>query len=159
MRDSNHKTVELEFTRRGAKVIDLSNIGGGCPDLLVAYAGRERLVEVKRPARKAGRGLRSTKCATCRHDRKFHPFPDGYCEGCVRKAKAAFPKHIVKCRNFIPDYGELKTPGGVVSNKQRRFVREWPGSEPALARDETDVERILDEMRGRVRPPSETALP
>jgi Holliday junction resolvase len=31
----------------GASVVNLSRLGGGCPDLLVGYAGRTYLLEVK----------------------------------------------------------------------------------------------------------------
>jgi len=142
-------SISRAFERAGARVIDLSNIGGGVPDMIVGFAGRERLVEIKRPARRAGRGLRSTKCATCRHDRKFHLDRNSgageICTKCMHVAHVPRPD-APYVHAFVPDYGETKAPGGVVSNRQRRWSRLWPGTEPAVVRDEADVERVLEEM-------------
>lgn len=50
-RDLNHGDIVAAFQRCGYSVLDLSQVGGGCPDLLVGRRGRDRLIEVK-----AGRG-------------------------------------------------------------------------------------------------------
>lgn len=45
--DGNQKEIVAAFRKCGAFVFDLHTVGKGCPDLLVAYAGRWHLVEVK----------------------------------------------------------------------------------------------------------------
>lgn len=50
--DRNHKDVIRWFLELGCTVVDLSKVGGGCPDLLVGVRGHERLVETKDPKRK-----------------------------------------------------------------------------------------------------------
>lgn len=45
--DSNHKAIELALRKCGWQTINLSSIGGACPDLLVQRNGQLRLVEVK----------------------------------------------------------------------------------------------------------------
>lgn len=46
-RDANQSEVEQAFIGCGCSVLDLSRVGGGCPDLLVARGGVTALVEVK----------------------------------------------------------------------------------------------------------------
>lgn len=41
-RDSNHQEIVAELSRRGFKVLDLSRVGGGCPDILVGVPRQER---------------------------------------------------------------------------------------------------------------------
>lgn len=48
-RDSNHKGIVTDLRAAGATVLDLAAVGGGCPDLLVGFKGRNTLMEVKRP--------------------------------------------------------------------------------------------------------------
>lgn len=36
----------------------------------------------------------------------------------------------------------------MVSNRQTRWSRTWPGQEPVVVRNEQDEERILEEMLG-----------
>ncbi len=45
--DANHSEVVREFRARGFSVLDLSRMGQGCPDLLVARAGDSWLIEIK----------------------------------------------------------------------------------------------------------------
>lgn len=45
--DANQKEIVAEFRKQGATVIILSELGKGCPDLLVGYEGINLLVEVK----------------------------------------------------------------------------------------------------------------
>lgn len=45
--DKNHAEIVKAFRRLGASVLDLSRVGAGCPDLLVAQHGVNILVEVK----------------------------------------------------------------------------------------------------------------
>lgn len=46
-RDANHAEIVKAFRKLGWSVLDLAQIGGGCPDLYVARPGRSTLVEVK----------------------------------------------------------------------------------------------------------------
>ena len=46
-RDANHQEIVAALRAAGASVLDLADLGHGAPDLLVGYAGREWLVEVK----------------------------------------------------------------------------------------------------------------
>jgi hypothetical protein len=47
--DQNHKAIVAALTYSGALVADLSNAGGGVPDLLCGYRGTLFCVEVKSP--------------------------------------------------------------------------------------------------------------
>jgi hypothetical protein len=59
-RDGNHETITLAFRGCGASVVDLSAVGGGCPDLLIGLDGYSLLVEVKLPAGPKG-GMKGRK--------------------------------------------------------------------------------------------------
>ena len=48
--DPNQAEIVAELRALGATVAILSAVGGGVPDLLVGWRGRDRLVEVKSPA-------------------------------------------------------------------------------------------------------------
>ena len=45
--DANQPVIVAALRQAGASVQSLAAIGAGCPDLLVGYAGRTALVEVK----------------------------------------------------------------------------------------------------------------
>ncbi len=45
--DANQQAIINALRRIGATVVDLQNVGNGCPDLLVGYRGRSLLLEVK----------------------------------------------------------------------------------------------------------------
>lgn len=45
--DGNHAAVRRGLEQIGATVIDLAAVGGGCPDMLVGYQGRNLLLEIK----------------------------------------------------------------------------------------------------------------
>ena len=45
--DCNQKEIVDALREIGASVIVLSQVGGGCPDLLVGFRGKEYLIEVK----------------------------------------------------------------------------------------------------------------
>ena len=51
-RDANQAEIVKALESVGASVLDLADVGRGCPDLLVGYAGREWLIEVKMPTGK-----------------------------------------------------------------------------------------------------------
>lgn len=53
--DGNHSEMIDGLRAVGAKVADLSRMGGGVPDLLVAFRGRIFLMEVKNPQSAYGR--------------------------------------------------------------------------------------------------------
>ena len=48
--DDNHSAIVKALRAAGCSVQSLASIGRGCPDLLVGYAGRTLLVEVKAEA-------------------------------------------------------------------------------------------------------------
>lgn len=48
-RDNNHSEIKAAFEQAGCSVADLSQAGGGVPDLLVSLANKNHLVEVKIP--------------------------------------------------------------------------------------------------------------
>jgi len=61
--DSNQSAIAASLKKAGFKVIDLSAVGGGCPDLLaLTSTGELKLIEVKNPQ---GRD-RLTKCQKTR---------------------------------------------------------------------------------------------
>ena len=45
--DVNHTEIVRAFEKLGARVLDLSRVGRGVPDLLVRFRNRMRFVEVK----------------------------------------------------------------------------------------------------------------
>lgn len=47
--DQNQKEIVKVLRQVGADVLDLSAVGGGCPDLVVAWRGENVFVEVKNP--------------------------------------------------------------------------------------------------------------
>lgn len=48
--DSNQSAIAASLKKAGFKVIDLSAVGGGCPDLLALTPdGQLKLIEVKNP--------------------------------------------------------------------------------------------------------------
>lgn len=53
--DGNQKEIVDALRAAGADVIDLSGVGGGVPDLIVGYGGRNFLMEVKNPKTRYGR--------------------------------------------------------------------------------------------------------
>lgn len=59
-RDANHKQILDAFRKAGCSILDLSRVGGGCPDVLVARNGHSLLVEIKdgtkAPSRRKLRG-------------------------------------------------------------------------------------------------------
>jgi hypothetical protein len=46
-RDANQAEIVAALEAAGASVLDLADMGRGCPDLLVGYAGHAWLMEVK----------------------------------------------------------------------------------------------------------------
>lgn len=137
-RDRSHRTIERAFRQRGAGVVDLSRIGGGVPDLLVSYAGVERLVEVKEPRDERPKPERkrwSSRCERCGKTlgHRYHRllvYRDG------KLISHSFVRGLVKA----PDRG------GVVKARQAAWSREWPGHEPEIVRTESDVEQVLAAM-------------
>ena len=51
--DGNQKELTQQLRDFGCTVVVLSNVGSGCPDLLVGYRGRNYLMEVKDPSASA----------------------------------------------------------------------------------------------------------
>ena len=45
--DANQREIVAVFRKAGATVEHLSNVGGGCPDIVVGYLGHNVLVEIK----------------------------------------------------------------------------------------------------------------
>jgi len=53
-RDGNHTAIVRALLDAGRSVQDLSAVGGGCPDLLVGFAGRCVLLEIKCSRKEGG---------------------------------------------------------------------------------------------------------
>jgi hypothetical protein len=49
--DSNQQAIVHELRKIGASVLVLSQVGGGCPDILCAWKGTNYLIEIKSPGR------------------------------------------------------------------------------------------------------------
>lgn len=62
-RDANHAEIVAALKGVGATVLDLAAVGGGCPDLLVGFKGRNTLLELKNPenAKVGGKAMQGTK--------------------------------------------------------------------------------------------------
>jgi len=147
-KDTNHQTIDLAFRRAGAYTIDLSKLGRDKPDLLVGFAGCERLVEIKterdeRPRRERTR--QSTKCARCGRTYQTHR------RGTVRIRDLVTGERI-ECDRFEVKLVTAPRSGGRLSHGQKCFAVEWPGSPVAVVRSVDDVRLVLDEMAGL--PPS-----
>lgn len=54
--DASQREIVAELRRVGATVQQLTNVGGGCPDILVGWAGANYLLECKSPARRNKQG-------------------------------------------------------------------------------------------------------
>lgn len=46
-KDNNHKEIVSALEKIGVSVLDLSNNGGGAPDLCLGYRGITKLLEIK----------------------------------------------------------------------------------------------------------------
>lgn len=46
-RDANHLEIAHALEKTGCSVLDLSMVGGHCPDILVGYRGVSTLLEIK----------------------------------------------------------------------------------------------------------------
>ncbi len=53
-RDSNHAAIVQALKAAGRSVLDLSAVGGGCPDILVGWNGGMLLMEIKCPRKQGG---------------------------------------------------------------------------------------------------------
>lgn len=53
--DNNHKEIVDALRKAGASIIDTAKLGGGLPDLIVGFAGKTFLVEVKNLKTQYGR--------------------------------------------------------------------------------------------------------
>lgn len=69
--DGNQAEIVKALYAAGCGVVDLSAVGGGCPDLLVGKNGRNFLLEVKRPGDKIRKDSRGEK------QREFHAWWEG----------------------------------------------------------------------------------
>lgn len=47
--DANHAEIVSALRAAGRRVLDLSRVGSGCPDILVSVGGRLILMEIKIP--------------------------------------------------------------------------------------------------------------
>lgn len=50
--DGNHREIVKALESCGATVQDLSQVGGGCPDILIGIFGKNYLIEIKNPETK-----------------------------------------------------------------------------------------------------------
>lgn len=72
--DANHSKIVAALRQVGATVLDLSAVGGGCPDLLVGYRGHDLLMEVKDGEKKPSqRRLRPNQVEFCERWRGKEP--------------------------------------------------------------------------------------
>jgi len=51
-KDDSHNRIVKMFKAYGFSVLDLSSVGGGCPDILVGKYGNDYLFEIKKPGGK-----------------------------------------------------------------------------------------------------------
>lgn len=64
--DSNHAEIVAAFRDMGCTVLDLSRVGCGCPDILVARNGQNVLVEIKDGRKKP------SACRLTPDEQRFH---------------------------------------------------------------------------------------
>ncbi len=60
-KDANHQPIVNGLRALGFSVLELHAVGQGCPDLLVGWNGRERLLEIKTPTGHKPRGRRQAE--------------------------------------------------------------------------------------------------
>lgn len=61
-RDANHAAIVKALKAAGRSVLDLSAVGGGCPDILVGWGGMwSVLLEIKCPRKEGGEDKLSDK--------------------------------------------------------------------------------------------------
>lgn len=53
--DGNHSEIVAGLRKIGARVVDLSKVGEGVPDILAGMAGRWVLIEIKDPSQPANK--------------------------------------------------------------------------------------------------------
>jgi hypothetical protein len=141
-RDANHEDIVLAFRRASAYVIDLHSLGRDKPDLLVGFAGTERLVEIKteadaRPVRERMRP--SARCDFCGKSYRSHRL------GRARKRDLSTGERF-ECTSFVVKLIPAPRSGGQLSKGQAAFAREWPGSPIEVVRSKDDVGRVLGAM-------------
>lgn len=149
MRDANHATIERLFVAHGAGVVDTSGIGGGVPDMIVGFGGRNAWVEVKRPARVLrGKELKSTRCQTCGHDARKHMGARyGTDDDSMQRCNGR--RMRCDCTQFVIDIGDgERMVRGAVSGRQQKWHREWPGGQTFVVEGEADVNNVIDWLAG-----------
>jgi Holliday junction resolvase len=61
-RDNNHATLVRTLRGLGCTVLDLANVGSGCPDIVAGYRGSNHLIEIKNTGTAYGkRGFSKTQ--------------------------------------------------------------------------------------------------
>ena len=89
--DANQKDIIKAFEQMGCHVTDLSDVGKGCPDLLVSHQGESWLVEIKNLS---GRGNRLTPAQSEFIARTSIPVYPCYClddvQAIIKGEKSAF---------------------------------------------------------------------
>jgi hypothetical protein len=141
-KDHNHEDITRAFAAAGAYVVDLSKLGRDKPDLLVGFAGCERLVEVKTepdPRPKPERMRAGSHCAVCGKSYQAHR------RGLVRMRDLRTGERS-ECERFVIQLVAAPRHGGKLSVGQRAFAIDWPGSPVHVVRTTEDVGRVLGEM-------------
>jgi Holliday junction resolvase len=60
-KDENHRGIVNGLRALGFSVLELHAVGSGCPDILVGWNGRERLLEIKTTDGHKPRGARQAE--------------------------------------------------------------------------------------------------
>ena len=123
-------------------MIDLSKLGYDVPDLLVGFAGTERLVEIKTeedPRPKRERMRPSLRCGACGRTYRAHKLGPARFRNLETGERGT-------CDRFVVQLVAAPRSGGRLSNGQKAFAVEWPGSPVAVVRSREDVGRVLGEM-------------
>ena len=128
--DGNHRTIVAAFKALGCTVQSLAAVGKGVPDLLVAFAGLNHLVEVK-----DGRKVKSA--------RKQTPAQAGWA------STWRAPRHLVESVDDVqrlvgawrqPELVVASISGGVLSTRPKRGLAVLAGAMPEFGPMPSDVE-------------------
>lgn len=115
--DRNHREVVRVLEAAGCTVVDLSGVGGGCPDLLVGYMRETTLIEVKADEEAARR-----KGKTATRQQEFRATWRGRPVHVVKDAEGALRAVGLRAERLTSYAVAARAPEVVEARRSRRKV-------------------------------------